>query len=81
MLNLAKGESVEDLKVLESNEGFCRRECRELECRWHKEKKRVKGKAFIPLRRMLVRLPKCHPSFDLLIEIRRKIGELIPVPT
>jgi len=45
----------------ESDEGFCRilrrieqhgvyrRERRELERRWHKEKKRVKGKAFIPL--------------------------------
>ncbi len=85
MLNLAGGESVDDLKVLEADEGFCRvlgkaeqyglrrKERRELERRWRKEKqrsvpspsaifrylsvfhdpeegkKRVKGKAFIPV--------------------------------
>ncbi len=53
LLNLAGGESVEDLKVLESDEGFCRilrriethglrrQERRELERRWRKEKGRT----------------------------------------
>ncbi len=52
MLNLAGGDCVNDLKVLEADEGFCRvlrkveqyglhrKECRELERRWRKEKKR-----------------------------------------
>ncbi len=53
LLNLAGGDSVEDLKVLESDEGFCRilhrvethglrrKERRELERRWRKEKRRT----------------------------------------
>ncbi len=52
MLNLAGGDSVDDLRVLEGDEGFCqilrrvelhglrRKERRELERRWRKEKKR-----------------------------------------
>lgn len=52
MLNLAGGETVEDLRVLEADEGFCkvlervelqglrRRERRELMRRWRKQKKR-----------------------------------------
>jgi len=32
-------------------------------------------------RRLVVRISKGHPSFKLLIEIRRRIGELIPLPT
>ncbi len=30
---------------------------------------------------LLVRISEAHPFFNLLIEIRRKIGELVPVPT
>jgi hypothetical protein len=53
LLNLAGGECVDDLKVLEGDEGFCRllrrvethgmkrRERREIERRWRKERKRV----------------------------------------
>ncbi|MEE9591733.1 MAG: IS1380 family transposase [Thermodesulfobacteriota bacterium] len=52
MLNLSGGDSVDDLRVLEADEGFCsilrrvelhglrRKERRELERRWRKEKKR-----------------------------------------
>lgn len=53
LLNLAGGDCVEDLRVLEGDEGFCRVlrsaqqhglrrwERRKLERRWHKEKKRA----------------------------------------
>ena len=52
LLNLAGGDSVDDLKILESDEGFCRilrrielaglkrRERREMERKWRKEKHR-----------------------------------------
>ncbi|MFQ5621673.1 MAG: IS1380 family transposase [Candidatus Nanoarchaeia archaeon] len=53
LLNLAGGESVDDLKIFESDEGFCRilrkvelhglsrKERRSLERRWRKEKRRT----------------------------------------
>lgn len=53
LLNLAGGEAVEDLRILEADEGFCRvlrrvetqgirrRERRELERRWRKERRRA----------------------------------------
>ncbi len=53
LLNLAGGECVDDLRVLESDDGFCRllqrvemqglrrKERRELERRWRREKRRV----------------------------------------
>ena len=53
LLNLAGGDCVDDLKILEADEGFCevlrksemhglrRKACRALERRWRKEKKRV----------------------------------------
>jgi hypothetical protein len=53
LLNLAGGEAVEDLRILEADEGFCRvlrrvetqgmrrRERRELERRWRKEQRRA----------------------------------------
>jgi hypothetical protein len=52
LLNLAGGDSVDELKILESDEGFCRilrrielkglkrKERREMERKWRKEKRR-----------------------------------------
>lgn len=53
LLNLAGGDAVDDLRVLEKDEGFCRvlrkaetygmrrRQCRALEGRWRKERRRT----------------------------------------
>ena len=53
LLNLAGGDSVDDLRILEGDEGFCRvlrrvqlhgmsrKERRKLERRWRKERKRT----------------------------------------
>ena len=40
----------------------------------------VPGRILERSHQLLIRIAKGHPSFDLLIEIRKKIGALIPAP-
>lgn len=86
LLNLAGGDSVEDLNILEGDEGFCRvlrrielhdlgrKERREMERRWRKEKRR-----FVPSPTAAFRyLEVFHDEEE---EKKRKLGKaFIPTP-